>query len=110
MNMSIDDLAASEAFGGGKGRREQISWLPEPAPRERVYTVISVDDHVVEPPDAFTGRFPQKFSEEEPRIVPTEIPSDRRSELKAALRQNAPGAYWDGAARLLIAREPEVLT
>ncbi len=22
MNMSIDDLAASEAFGGGKGRRE----------------------------------------------------------------------------------------
>ena len=30
MNMSLDDLAGSEAFGGNKGRREQITWLPEP--------------------------------------------------------------------------------
>ena len=36
MNMSLDDLASNEAFGGGKGRREQITWLPEPEPRERV--------------------------------------------------------------------------
>jgi hypothetical protein len=72
MNMSIDDLAASEAFGGGKGRRDQITWLPEPEPRERVYTVISVDDHVVEPPDAFTGRLPRKFADEEPRVVATD--------------------------------------
>src|SRR5204863_4987914 len=72
MNMSLDDLASSEAFGGGKGRREQITWLPEPEPRERAYTVISVDDHVVEPPDAFTGRFPKRFKGEEPRIVPTD--------------------------------------
>ena len=46
------------------------SWLPEPAAREQLYTVISVDDHVVEPPDAFTGRFPKRFASEEPRIVP----------------------------------------
>jgi len=72
MNMSIDDLAKSEAFGGNKGRREQISWLPEPEPREPTYTVISVDDHVVEPPDAFAGRFPKKFADDEPRIVPTD--------------------------------------
>src|SRR5262245_43490560 len=72
MGMSIDDLAQSEAFGGGKGRREQITWLPEPEPRERVYTVISVDDHVVEPPDAFTGRFPSRWSDEEPRVIHTD--------------------------------------
>src|SRR4051794_41879096 len=72
MNMSLEDLASSEAFGGGKGRREQITWLPEPEPRERAYTVISVDDHVVEPPDAFTGRFPKQYADDEPRVVPTE--------------------------------------
>ena len=72
MNMSIDDLASSEAFGGGKGRREAITWLPEPVARDRVYTVISVDDHVVEPPDAFTGRFPAKYADAEPRVEPTD--------------------------------------
>jgi ribulose-5-phosphate 4-epimerase/fuculose-1-phosphate aldolase len=41
--------------------------------------------------------------------TPTEIPAEPRAELKAALRQNAPRAYWDGAARLLLAREPGVL-
>jgi predicted TIM-barrel fold metal-dependent hydrolase len=72
MNMSLDDLASSPAFGGGNARREQVSWLPEPEPRERIYTVISVDDHVVEPPDAFTGRFPKRFAGEEPRVVDTD--------------------------------------
>jgi len=41
---------------------------------------------------------------------PLEIPADQRSGLKAMLHQNTPRAYWDGAARLLIAKEPEVLT
>jgi ribulose-5-phosphate 4-epimerase/fuculose-1-phosphate aldolase len=41
--------------------------------------------------------------------VPEEIPGVGRTELKAALHQNTPRAYWDGAARMLIAREPEVL-
>ena len=41
--------------------------------------------------------------------TPDEIPADQRAELKAALRQNTPRAYWDGAARLLIKQEPEVL-
>ena len=33
-------------------------FLPEPLPREVKYTVISVDDHVVEPPHTFEGRLP----------------------------------------------------
>jgi len=41
--------------------------------------------------------------------APREIPAGQRAELKAALLQNTPRAYWDGAARLLLANEPEVL-
>ncbi|MDQ1476214.1 MAG: hypothetical protein QOE62_1443, partial [Actinomycetota bacterium] len=70
--LSLDDLASNEHFGGARGRRETITWLPEPEARERTYTVISVDDHVVEPPDAFTGRFPKKYADDEPRVVPTD--------------------------------------
>jgi hypothetical protein len=72
MGMSLDDLQNSAAFGGGRGRRESITWLPEPEPRDRHYTVISVDDHVVEPPDAFADRFPAQFADDAPRVVPTD--------------------------------------
>ena len=41
---------------------------------------------------------------------PNEIPADARATLKTMLRQNTPRAYWDGAVRLLIRDEPEVLT
>ena len=33
---------------------------------------MSVDDHVVEPPDIFDGRFPARFEEDRPRIVETD--------------------------------------
>jgi hypothetical protein len=41
---------------------------------------------------------------------PTEVPVDARASLKTALRQNTPRAYWDGAVRVLLRDEPEVLT
>ena len=43
--------------------------LPDPAPRPVRYTVISVDDHLVEPPDMFEGRLPTRFAARAPRIV-----------------------------------------
>jgi len=43
------------------------------------------------------------------RVDPVEVPAGARAEMKVALRQNAPRAYWDGAVRLLLANEPEVL-
>ena len=46
-------------------------FLPEPAPREVKYTVISVDDHVVEPPHTFEGRLPAALQERAPKIVET---------------------------------------
>jgi predicted TIM-barrel fold metal-dependent hydrolase len=72
MSISIDDLQRSEAFGGSKGRREQVTFLPEPEARERFATIISVDDHVVEPPDAFAGRFPRRFADAAPRVLETD--------------------------------------
>lgn len=72
MNMSLDDLAASDAFGGGRGRRAEVTFLPEPEPRERWATIVSVDDHVVEPPDTFVDRFPSRFADAAPRVVETD--------------------------------------
>jgi ribulose-5-phosphate 4-epimerase/fuculose-1-phosphate aldolase len=40
---------------------------------------------------------------------PIEIPAAQRLELKSMLRQNTPRAYWDGAARQLLAHEPETI-
>jgi predicted TIM-barrel fold metal-dependent hydrolase len=46
-------------------------FLPEPEPRETFVTVISVDDHVVEPKDTFEGRLPKDLADRAPRIVET---------------------------------------
>lgn len=45
---------------------------PEPEPREVKYTIISVDDHLVEPPDMFEGRLPAKFQDLAPKVVETD--------------------------------------
>jgi ribulose-5-phosphate 4-epimerase/fuculose-1-phosphate aldolase len=43
------------------------------------------------------------------RLGPVEVPTKARAEMRVALRQNAPRAYWDGAVRMLLANEPAVL-
>src|SRR6187455_565656 len=43
--------------------------LPDPPPADVAYTVISVDDHLVEPPWLFEGRMPAKFADRAPRVV-----------------------------------------
>ncbi|MGO8860094.1 MAG: amidohydrolase family protein [Acidimicrobiales bacterium] len=45
--------------------------LPDPEPRPVRYTIISVDDHLVEPPDMFDGRLPTRLQSEAPRVVET---------------------------------------
>jgi len=47
-------------------------FLPEPDPRAVKYTVISVDDHVCEPPHTFEGRLPAALQDRAPRIVETD--------------------------------------
>jgi len=46
--------------------------LPDPEPRPIRYSIISVDDHLVEPPDMFEGRVPAKYAALAPRIVENE--------------------------------------
>jgi predicted TIM-barrel fold metal-dependent hydrolase len=46
-------------------------FLPEPEPRAVTHTVISVDDHVVEPPHMFEGRLPAALQDRAPKIVET---------------------------------------
>ncbi len=46
--------------------------LPDPEPREVKYTLISVDDHLMEPPHTFEGRLPQKLQAQAPKVVETE--------------------------------------
>ncbi len=46
--------------------------LPDPEPREVKYTLISVDDHLMEPPHAFEGRLEAKYEDRAPRVIETE--------------------------------------
>ncbi len=54
---SIDELQSNLNFTTAKtGADRTVTFLPEPERAERFfYTVISVDDHIVEPPDTFEG-------------------------------------------------------
>ena len=45
--------------------------LPDPPARDVKYTFISVDDHLMEPPDTFEGRLPRKLQDRAPRVVET---------------------------------------
>ncbi|HQV56404.1 MAG TPA: amidohydrolase family protein [Ilumatobacteraceae bacterium] len=63
---SIDDLLKDTGFT--KAEKGKITFLPEPPRQERTYTFISVDDHIVEPPDTFEGRLPAKFADRAPRV------------------------------------------
>jgi predicted TIM-barrel fold metal-dependent hydrolase len=47
-----------------------VTLLPDPEPVWA--TIVSVDDHVVEPPDMFEGRAPGRLATEMPRVVETE--------------------------------------
>ena len=53
----------------GGGTRTQTTLLPDPEPRPRHYTIISVDDHLIEPADVFEGRVPAALAERAPRVV-----------------------------------------
>src|SRR5216683_4596276 len=52
-------------------RASEDLFLPEPEPRDVRYTVISVDDHLVEPADMFERRLPRGLQDRAPRIVET---------------------------------------
>jgi predicted TIM-barrel fold metal-dependent hydrolase len=67
---SIEDLLAdAEWTTAGKDGPRTVTFLPEPPRADRKYTVISADDHIVEPPHVFEGRVPAALADRAPRII-----------------------------------------
>jgi len=48
---------------------DKVALLPDPEPRPRQFTIISVDDHLIEPPDLFEGRMPAALADRAPRVI-----------------------------------------
>lgn len=67
---STDDRGTLLAVPERRGEFHGL--LPDPEPQVVRYTVISVDDHLVEPPDMFDGRLPARFAEHAPQVVTTD--------------------------------------
>lgn len=61
----------AQAFGNTL-RRDLGPLLPDPEPAARHYTLVSVDDHLVEPGNLFVDRMPKHLADIVPRIVPTD--------------------------------------
>ena len=62
-SITFDQLESRPGFFTTKaatsGRPAKVTFLPEPERRARWCTLISVDDHLVEPPHLFEGRMPK---------------------------------------------------
>src|SRR6478672_5943492 len=67
MAIEFDDLERRPGFFV-TSKPEHVTFLPEPERRPRWCTLISVDDHLVEPPHLFEGRMPAKYAELAPRV------------------------------------------
>ena len=52
-----------------RGQVEVPPVRAELSPRARWYTLVSVDDHVLEPPDVFAGRMSTHFGDRAPHVV-----------------------------------------
>ena len=48
---------------------QRTTLLPDPEPRERTFTIISVDDHLIEPAHLFESRVPAALAERAPKVV-----------------------------------------
>jgi predicted TIM-barrel fold metal-dependent hydrolase len=50
------------------GEKPELRHRAEVAARPTPYRIVSVDDHVTEPPDTFAGRVPAEFGADAPRV------------------------------------------
>jgi predicted TIM-barrel fold metal-dependent hydrolase len=67
VSINFDDLERRPGFFV-TSKSEQVTFLPEPERRPRRFTLISVDDHLVEPPHLFEGRMPARFADRAPHV------------------------------------------
>ena len=54
------------------GTQSTTTLLPDPVARVIAVPIISVDDHLIEPPDLFVGRLPANLQDKAPRITEDE--------------------------------------
>lgn len=59
----------TETTPGATVTTSSSTLLPDPSPRPVRVPIISVDDHLIEPPDLFEGRLPQRMAADAPRVV-----------------------------------------
>jgi predicted TIM-barrel fold metal-dependent hydrolase len=83
----------------------RVTLLPDPEPRKVCNLVISVDDHLIEPPTLFEGRMPEKLADRAPRLVEVDGVSGWliEGQLLANMGLNAvagrPPEEWDDEPR-----------
>jgi hypothetical protein len=64
---ATDDIMHGEVISRPTARG-RVTFLPEPEPREVWCPLISVDDHLLEPPDLFSARVPAAVRESVPQF------------------------------------------
>lgn len=69
---TLEAMSQMDVWQAGPEYDRSTAVLPDPEPRERRHLIISVDDHLVEPPDVFTKRLPKKYLDRAPRVVEEE--------------------------------------
>lgn len=67
MAISFDDMESRDDFFV-TSKPDEVTFLPDPERQHRYFTFISVDDHLVEPPQMFEGRVPKKFADAAPTV------------------------------------------
>jgi predicted TIM-barrel fold metal-dependent hydrolase len=67
MAIGFDDLERRPGFFV-TSKPERVTFLPEPERRARWCTLVSVDDHLVEPPHLFEHRLPARLQPSAPRV------------------------------------------
>jgi predicted TIM-barrel fold metal-dependent hydrolase len=68
--MAVDDRIMRHLHrASGGDETSTATLLPDPEPRARNYTIISVDDHLIEPAYLFEGRMPAQLQDDAPRVV-----------------------------------------
>ena len=58
-----------EYLQASRQQKPSLQLRADPKPRVRRYTVVSVDDHVIEAPELFKRRLPVRWADEAPRVV-----------------------------------------
>ncbi len=101
--VSVDEIRADPNFDH-RQRDHAMTLLPEPEPQELWCPFISVDDHLLEPPDIFASRLPRAFQDDAPHVeddedgVPYWIVGDRRESVSILNGASGrPIREWDGA-------------